>query len=116
MKDTNSEIEEQLDSLAEICCQTLNGDPSDFADRTDALLKSLMMSGYVRKAGPNITSELESRVKQRCPEPSIHRGGELSGISKVMQRKFDKLVQWESRQPKENTPPKAANISSATDA
>ncbi len=116
MKETNPEIEEQLDALAELCCETLKGDDSGLALRADALMKSLLMSGYVRKTGPNITAELESRVKRRCPEPAMHRGGALSGVTQKLQQKFDKLVQWESERPEVQSPPKAANISSATDA
>ncbi len=116
MSETNPQIEEQLDALAELCCQTLNGDDSGLDKRSDALLKSLLMCGYVRKVGHNITAELESRVKTHCPEPAMHRGGALSGITQTLQQKFNKLVQWESETPQETTPPKAANISSATDA
>ncbi len=116
MAETNPEIEEQLEALAELCCQTLNGDDSGLEKRDDALLKSLLMSGYVRKVGKDITAEMESRVKKRCPEPGMHRGGALSGITQKLQQKLDKLVRWESEAPQESTPPKAANISSATDA
>ncbi len=116
MIDTNPEIEAHLDTLAEICCETLKGDGSGLANRSDALLKSLLMSGYVREVGQNITAELESRVKRRCPEPAMHRGGALSSITQKLQQKFNKLVQWESEQPQQKFPPIAVNISSATDA
>ncbi len=114
MNDTNPEIEEQFDALAELCCETLKGDDSGLAERSDALLKSLLMCGYIRKIGPNITAELETRVKTRCPEPAMHRGGALSGITGNLQKKFNKLIQWESERPVDKTPPKVANISSAT--
>lgn len=116
MNETNPEIEEQLDTLAQLCCDTLKGEGSGLARRSDALLKSLLMSGYVRKAGQNLTAELESRVKKKCPEPAMHRGGALSGVTQKLQQTFDKLVQWESEHPRDQSPPKAANISSATDA
>ncbi|QDS92825.1 hypothetical protein FF011L_15740 [Roseimaritima multifibrata] len=116
MNDTNPEIEEQLSALAEICCETLKGDDTGLAGRSDALLKALLMSGYVRKHGKNITAELEARVKKRCPEPAMHRGGALSGITENLQQKLNKLAQWESELPQERTPPKAANISSTSKA
>mgnify|MGYP003662968326 CR=1 FL=1 len=116
MSDTNPQIETQLNALAELACETLRGEESEMAARAEPLLKSLLMSGYVRKSGKDIRADIEARVKDICREPAMHRGGELSGITQRLQDKFDKLVKWESDQPKDFTDAKAANISSATDA
>ncbi|TWU48364.1 hypothetical protein [Rubripirellula reticaptiva] len=119
MSDTNPQIEEQLDKLATICCEQLNGDESSLAieDSTIAeLLKSLLMSGYARKEGANLQVDIENRVKSKCQEPAMHRGGALSSITAQVGKKFQDLKRWESRQPNEKSDPKAANISSATGA
>lgn len=116
MSNTNPQIEEQLSKLADIICQSLNGEQAAVPDESEALLKSLLMSGYARKEGTSLQSDIESRVKDKCRDPAMHRGGALSGITKQLQEKFNDLVRWESKQPEEREKPKAANISSATDA
>ncbi len=116
MSNTNPELEKDLDALAEICCQSLEGNEGVLSDRSEAILKSLLMSGYVRKYGKSLQANVESRVKHLCREPAIHRGGEISGMTRQLQKKFDELVLWESNSPDDESPPKSANISSATDA
>ncbi len=111
----NPQVEEQLDALVKLCWQSLQGHSSDLGSRSEPLLKSLLMSGYVRLYGRNISAELEKRVKAQYREQAMHRGGALSSIVAGIQKKINQLVQWESQQPGESTPSKAANISSATD-
>ncbi len=116
---TNPQVEMQLDKLATICCEQIKGEQVEqpLDDRTiDMLLKSLLMSGYARQEGRALVVDIEARVKDKCREIVLHRGGELSSITGKLQNKFDKLAQWESRQPTDDTKAKAANISSATDA
>ncbi|QEG39749.1 hypothetical protein UC8_17470 [Roseimaritima ulvae] len=112
----NPQIGEQLDALADLCFQKLNGDESELDRRSEPLLKSLLMSGYVRQHGQNITASIETRVKKKYREQAMHRGGALSSITEGLQQQFDHLVKWESQQPRQETPSKPANISSATDA
>lgn len=122
MKDKTSEtppspqVENQLDALADLCWQKLEGQESELASRSEPLLKSLLMSGYVRQYGQNISAEIEKRVKKQYREQAMHRGGALSSITERLQKQFNHLVQWESKQPQDQSPAKAANISSATDA
>ncbi len=114
--ESNPEIEESLDALAKICCDTLRGDDAELEPRSKPLLKTLLMSGYVRKTGRDVRADIEARVKASCAEPAMHRGAALSSITGQMQKTLDDLLRWESEQPRQSTPPKAANISSATDA
>ncbi len=116
MSSTNLELEKQLDALADICCDKLSGDTSDTTARRDAILKALLMSGYARKGGHQLGADIEKRVKQKCREPVMHRGGELAGLLHQIQHSYEKLVRWESESPKDKQPAKGANISSATDA
>ncbi|QDS92168.1 hypothetical protein FF011L_09050 [Roseimaritima multifibrata] len=115
MSDTNPQIEQQLKKLAEIVCQSLDSEQEAGGNESEALLKALLMSGYARQEGVSLQADLESRVKEMCSEPGMHRGGELSGITQRLQSKFDKLARWESRKPEGQDAPKAANFSSATD-
>ncbi|WP_168565757.1 hypothetical protein [Crateriforma spongiae] len=113
--ESNPQIDELFDELAELCCQCLQGDQSHMADRSEALLKSLIQNGYARKDG-SIQAEIESRAKDGCRESAMHRGGELSGLTKNLQDRFDRLAKWNSDNPPSDNQAKAANISSATDA
>ncbi len=116
MDDTNPQIESALDDLADLVCETFRNDSQDLNERTDGLLKTLLMSGYTRKAGSSLPVEIEKRVKDRCGEPAMHRGGALSSITAKLSQKLHTLAQWESRSPQDKKSAKAANISSATDA
>lgn len=116
MTGTNPQIEEQLNKLAELCCRSMESGQAVVNDQSEALLKAMLMSGYARKEGRSLQSELEARVKDRCREPAMHRGGALSSISAQLQEKLDELARWESRQPDSDDKAKAANISSPTDA
>ncbi|MDM4015403.1 hypothetical protein [Roseiconus lacunae] len=114
---TNPQIEAQLDSLATHCCDVLLGEESLADDRCDQLLRSLLMSGYRNKDGRSIQVELDERVKEKCGERAMHRGGELSSITSKVEKRFTEIARWESKSPKDDTDDtKPANISSATDA
>lgn len=115
MDDTNPQIEAALDGLAELVCESLQGDQPTVGDRSEGLLKTLLMSGYDRKSKSSLMMDIENRVKDRCREPAMHRGGALSSISKQLSDKFQDLARWESKTPDDKSPPKAANISAATD-
>ncbi|GAA5505828.1 hypothetical protein [Novipirellula caenicola] len=119
MSDMNPQINEQLDKLATLCCDQLEGnDPSATLDEasTKSLLKSLLMSGFSRQKGASLQVEIENRVKDRCRDTSMHRGGALSSITGQLQKQFEELARWESKQPSDDSKSKAANFSSATDA
>ncbi|TWT54894.1 hypothetical protein Pla22_25480 [Rubripirellula amarantea] len=116
MDETNPEIESTLNELAKLVCESLKGENQDLIERRDGLLKSLLMSGYVWKSNEGLMTNVENRVKDQCGEQAMHRGGALSSITGKLATKFRELAQWESRTPNDDNPPKAANISSATDA
>jgi len=117
MSDTNSQCEAVLDSLTELCCASLQGDYSELEERSDALLKSLVMSGFARTSDKTLQAELQDRVLECCQDNVLHRGSELSGITKRLQHKYDEIVRWGTNFPHEDgmEQAKPANISSATD-
>ena len=116
MSDFNPEMEAHLNELATICCERLEGGRDHAGGRSALLLKSLLMSGYVRRESGSFQAELERRVKDRCFECAMHRGAALESLSGELSAKLRELARWESTSPSDNSPPKAANISSATDA
>ncbi len=124
MSDTNPEIQKQLDRLGEICCSMLERETSPAtadsetpdSETIDSLLKALLMSGFGRKSETTLQAEIENRVKDNCRDSAMHRGGALTSLTADLQKRFDELKSWESRQPDDQNEPKAANISSATDA
>lgn len=120
--DLNPQIETILDELAALVCRSLEGQEAGYVERRDHLLKTLVMSGYVWKADQTVMQQVEHRVKDRCREPAMHRGGALSSITSELETRFAKIARWESKtpasakSPADQSPPKAANLSSANDA
>ncbi len=115
MRTSNPQIESQLDKLADLCCQSLEGKHTLVGDESEALLKALLMSGYARMEGRSLQQDIEALVKEKCREAAMHRGGALSAMTGELGRKFSELKRWESRQPEDRDKPKAANLSAATD-
>lgn len=121
MTHANPQIQAQLDELATLCCQQLAGHHGESAERVEPLLKSLLMSGYKPKDPPSFKIELESRIKSQCGEKASHRGGSLSSLSDQIGAKLIEMMRWHTKSPdglspNQSSPPKAANISSATTA
>lgn len=116
MSDLNPQIESQLDSLAELCCAALQGGDPIASEKTDKLLRGLLMSGFSRKSSAPLLKEIETRVKDRCSEPAMHRGGALSSISDQLQKRYENVARWYANQPHDDSGTKGANISSSTDA
>jgi len=111
----NPQVESQLQVLTEMCCDAVSGERTEIAERSEPILKSLLMSGYARNAESTLQVELENRAKEKCLDRAMHRGAELSAVAKHLQDKFNKLALWESKQPETSTPAKTANVSAAID-
>lgn len=115
MSETTPEIEGILDELADLCCETLEGEGEGLTQRSRPLLDALARNGYSRKTHPPLQNEIENRVLAKCQEPTIHRRGELAGVTKQVQHDFDELVRWNTKNPQKDSGTRPANISSATD-
>jgi len=112
----NQQEEEILDELARFCCESIQGEPQKDLDQAESLLKSLVMSGFSRKKHPPLEDMLEKRAKEACQGQAVHRTSNLKGIASSLQKKFDDIVRWQTKNPSNDyPPPKSANISSATD-
>ena len=116
MAETNPQLEACLDELAALVCDSLQGQSSGLGHRQEGLLKTLLMSGYQWKNQTKLMVDVETRVKKRCGRFAMHRGGELSSMTIRLGEQFQQLAREQSRSPGERSNPKAANISSATDA
>jgi len=118
MTDTNPEIEAQLESLTELCCDAIASDQAISDNRVKELAKALLMSGFEQKEGAPLSVQLETRVRKSCKEPAMHRGAEVKAVTESVQKIYTDLVRWQSEQPStgNKSAPKPANISSATDA
>ncbi len=101
MDTTNPQIEANLDALATICCDAIKGESDAGLERTDALLKSLLMSGYNRIGDRPLQVDLETRVKEKCGTflPLPHRVSNLTSLSSTLARKFADLARRESKAP-----------------
>ena len=113
---TNPQIEAALEQLATSVCEALQGDSDDFRQRHEGLLKTLLMSGYQWKNKQTLMTDVEKRVKMQCGQIAMHRGGELSSMTIKLGERFQTLAREQSKAPRAKSSPKAANISSATDA
>ena len=111
----NPEIERTLDELADLLCKSLNGELTDPGERQDGLLKTLVMSGYVRQSERSLMDEIERRVKDKFGKPSMSRGGALSSMTSKLEARFKSLARWESDSPVDDSPPTAANMSPPTE-
>ncbi|EMI53734.1 hypothetical protein [Rhodopirellula sallentina] len=116
MRETNPQIESALNEISELVCQSLMKEGGQLTDRRDGLLRTLLMSGYKTTHDRCLMTDVESRVKQKCGECAMHRGGALSSITSDLSNKFNVLAKWEAHSPSDESPSKPANISSATDA
>ncbi len=116
MSVNNPEVERHLQVLTDMCQETLNGDETGVDERAEPILKSLLMSGYARNADTTLQAELESRVKAQSSASAEPHSEALVAVAGLIQAKFDKLRPWQSNQPEQNVPPKAAKISAATGA
>ena len=99
METTNPQIEANLDALATICCDAINGESDAGLERTDALLKSLLMSGYNRIGDRPLQVDLETRVKEKCGAFLPHRVSNLTSLSSTLAKKFADLARRESKTP-----------------
>ncbi|EMB18761.1 hypothetical protein [Rhodopirellula europaea] len=115
-QELNPQIEQALDELAELVCQSLQSEGEMLVERQDALLKTLVMSGHTWKSERTVVEEVERRVKDRCGEQAMHRGGALTALTARLGEKLQSIQRWESKSPSDDHASKPANISSATDA
>lgn len=115
MKSLNPELENQVDALADLCCQALNRQVDDVSERARPLIQSLVQNGYNRISDVNLQVRLEKLVVEKCRETAIHRRDELTGITGQMQTAFKELATWKTSAPNADSGGKSANISSATD-
>jgi hypothetical protein len=102
---TNPQVDACLDALATICCDTVNRESDAGLERTDALLKSLLMSGYGRAGSRPLQVDLDARLKQKCAGGSPFKASEMSSMSGQLAMKFANLAQRESKTPVDETKP-----------
>ena len=71
MSSSNPEIEAQLDSLAELCCDSIASDQAISDERVKQLSKALLMSGFEQKDGAPLSAQLD--LKQAYAESDFGR-------------------------------------------
>jgi hypothetical protein len=109
MAQANPEIESQLNELARLCCQSINGEESELENSGEALLRALVMCGFTR-SGLNMRNEVESRAKSRCMEIALYRGSELESLTSRLDEKLQDILRWDSTQPDQNPPRSGVRI------
>lgn len=109
----NVEIEKVLDTLSELCCDTLAGNGQALAERKTALLRDLLECGFARTYQQPLQVELENRVRDRWHEPILVHRDELQSLTAELQHEFNAIKHEEVTLPGQNEPPAAANLSTA---
>ncbi|TWU02107.1 hypothetical protein [Neorhodopirellula pilleata] len=105
--DTTPQIEAILDKLADHCCAVINQDETYDATQVNKLVTSLSVNGWRRHsdtASP-LSVTLKNRMKDRCREPSIHRGGLLDGMVEKVQAAYDDVARYDSSSPETQNEP-----------
>jgi hypothetical protein len=103
MAHVNPEIESQLNELARLCCQSIDGEKSDLENSGEALLRALVMSGFTR-SGLNMRTEVESRAKLECAKIAFYRASELETLTNRLDAKLQDILRWDSARPNEHDP------------
>lgn len=120
MSEPTPEVAKILDSLADLCLETLaseerRSENESFELQVQPLVKALKTNGYQRTQETPLQTRLENLVLEKSREPAVHRRAELTAITGKVQKMFDEVVRWESRSPSDRSGTGPANISSATD-
>ncbi len=113
---TNPQLESQLEALTDLCWDALEHHQPLADDRTEQLLKALVMCGYERSEHRGLAAELDARVRDRLRSKTLPHSDQLAGITRQLQDRYEKLANWGAKTPLKHDPSKAANISSGTDA
>ena len=120
MSDATPEVAAILDSLADLCLETLTSeerrvDDDSFEMQAQPLVQALKSNGYRRTQEMPLQAKLENLALTKQHDPVVHRRAELTAIAGKVQRMFDEVVRWESQRPTDHSGTRPANISSATD-
>lgn len=116
MNTLNAELQAQVQSLAELCCISLERKQINLEDLAEPIIKALVAGGFHRASDVNLQARIEHVVLASCAKKAIHRKRELSALAGQLQDAMNELVTWKTSNPAKAFPSKAANISSATNA
>lgn len=99
--DTTPQIEAILAKLADHCCAVISQEETYDADQVKQLVKSLSMNGWQRHADSTspLSVTLKKRIKDRCREPAMHRGGLLDGMVEKVQAAYDDAARYDASAP-----------------
>ena len=119
MNEPTPEVAAILESLADLCLETLTSEDrrvdDSFEMQVQPLVQALKSNGYRRTQEMPLQAKLENIAWAKQREPVVHRRAELTAIAGKVQRMFDEVVRWESQRPSDHSGTRPANISSATD-
>lgn len=95
------EIESVLKELVQLMCDSMTAGETLDHDRVGQLVKSLSTNGWERHRdnGPPLSTVLEQRVREQCPEPAMHRGAAVESLSAEIQTKYDSVSRYQSSAP-----------------
>jgi len=103
--DTTPQIEAILDKLADHCCSVINQHDSYDAGQVKELVNNLSVNGWQRHADSPLAVILKKRMKDRCQEPAMHRGGLLDGMVEKVQDAYNDTMRYDASSPQTQNQP-----------
>jgi len=99
--DFTPQIEAILDKLAGHCCAVISQEETYDADQVQKLVKSLSVNGWQRHADSTspLSVTLKKRIKDRCREPAMHRGGSIDGTVEKVQAAYNDAARYDASAP-----------------
>lgn len=116
MNEINPEMQNQVEALAKMCGQAMEGQDVDLVDNSRPIVDSLVTGGYHRLSDVPLANRVEEVAVDQFEELAIHRRAQLRSYCEKLQDQYDERQRWHASEPEEHQPSKAANISSGTDA
>lgn len=106
MTEKTHPIENILQTLAEMCYESLNNQEALDQDRVDALVKALVTNGWDRHAQNEVPlkTQIEQRVKAMNGEEEKNHSEQIVALSGRIQKAYDDASRFQSSTPEDQKP------------
>lgn len=106
MTEKTRPIENILQTLADMCYETLNERETLDQNRVDALVKSLVTNGWERHAEHEepLKTQIEKRVRERNGEEEQHHSEQIVALTSRIQKAYDDANRFQTSVPEDQKP------------
>ena len=96
------ELDAILDSLVELCYESLCANEQLDTEKRDDLVESLATNGWERHRGANpLWVILRERAVRKHPDPAMHRGAALEKLTRDVEAAYQSFARRETSVPDE---------------